>query len=89
MTYPRTRNGWEDKGEVKSTGKCPRCGAPKFVSTVSRDECTGCGYTVDYWNAAGSKPGRISDEEHADREYLIEQDRREQEKRRERESEEY
>jgi hypothetical protein len=52
MPVIRSQNGWLDNGEqLKSTWgpRCPNCGSPKYVQTLSREYCESCGLECNYW----------------------------------------
>ena len=84
MTYPRERNGWIDSGEGlhSNRGKtlhCPNCNSTSYTETISREHCSKCNYTVDYWGSGTNDVAESYFKRKAYREEMAEIERRRQE----------
>ena len=56
-TFPQTQNGWVDHGtQIKSTvgQKCPNCGSPRYMQTISTENCPDCGLQCNYWGGGAN-----------------------------------
>lgn len=83
MTYPRYQNGHVDNGREITKRRCPNCNSERFVETVSREHCSACGLTCDYWGSGANDVyenmmERRYEAEARERERQYEEERREE-----------
>lgn len=51
----RSRNGHTDNGRNLSPKKrCPNCNSTSYIETLSRESCSSCGLSCDYWGGGSN-----------------------------------